>query len=188
MSATDAIGAITGIFIFIVCPIMIFRWIDKKLTFLSKKNRDKKTARCITDERNKFLLKYAGLINNGKAKYIELAGCLELFPEFGDMDFPKDCEISLVLKGKLVYIALPTFVCEYTMQYLNDTYNKLQIEGKAPDSFYYEESKNFEPIVYGEETLEYEYVFVSLLGVIDEKTMENVKYAAYLIEEEILDK
>ena len=188
MSVTDAFGAIAGIFIFIVCPITIFRWIDKKITFLSKKNREKKTARRLADERNKFLSKYAELLNNGKSKYIALTGCLELYPEFSNMEFPNDCEINLVLNGKNVYIALPTFTCDYTMQHLNDTYAKLCKEGKAPDSFYCEKSENFEPIVYGEDALENEYVFVSFIGMINEKTEEEVKYTAYLIEEEILDK
>ena len=166
----------------------IYGFQDKKITFLSKKNREKKTTRRLADERNKFLSKYAELINNGKSKYIALTGCLELYPEFSNMEFPNDCEINLVLNGKNVYIALPTFTCDYTMQHLNDTYAKLCKEGKAPDSFYCEKSENFEPIVYGEDALENEYVFVSFIGMIKEKTEEEVKYTAYLIEEEIIDK
>lgn len=188
MGVSDAMGAISGVFIFIVCPIIFFRWVDKKLIGLSNRCNEKKIARKITDTRNEFLPKYADLIDKGKEKYISLTGCMELFPEFGNMNFPKDCEIGLVLKDNYIYIAFPTFTCDYTMQHLNDTYAKLCKEGKAPDSFYCEKSENFEPIAYGEDDLENEYVFVSFIGMINEKTEEDIKYAAYLIEEEILDK
>ncbi len=172
-----------GLLFFIVLPISAIYFVCKKLEETQalktekaleqvgkekqmryeQRSKGKKTAQEIFDEKQ-IKIKYEDTIEKGRCSYNTLteflsvhgASCLLVC----DNILPK-----FILEDGAIYIAIPTYCKDDTVERYEQSYEQNVKKGTAPSSFYFKKIVNCDDF-YANLASEYEYALVKYLGII----------------------
>lgn len=164
-------------------PYYICKQISKKIRKEVSLHKSKVEKEKREFEKNKVINEHIKLVEKG----VELYNSLYAFSK--NLDFTKlvlDNTPEFIIKDNILMIALPVSACSSSIQYYEETYNKLKEENSAPSEFWFEETSNCKANLGGDILEDHEYVFVGCVGLVNRRDDVEIEYWSSVLIEEIL--
>ncbi len=191
MSFGDFASAMLGLFIFIICPILIIKWIVRKINKAANKAANVRRKNKIQKENESVIEKYAILIENGVNRYKMAKFILEeplLTSGLIDEDNP-----AIVHKERELFVSLPIKdLCKFEKDYnyyciqRKDEFAKYcEFEGiNVTEFFSVENMDGYEEI--SSNWKHYPNAYISCFGMVERNEKSTMDWEIGIVADEIM--